>query len=187
MTLNFLNAEQRTTLDRERRFLQLRSGAFVLCLIAILFSAVAWTNVVLLQQHADELSASIEEQRQSQESTETKHLESQIKLFNTQVKTVLEFEQDRFPVSQRLVAVFRAIPSGVSLEQIEGSFSGKTLTLRGEAKDRTAYLALKDAMNGTGFFTNLELPITDLLSREAIRFTLTTNLGPSFLEPLPIP
>jgi Tfp pilus assembly protein PilN len=184
MTLNFLSAENKAKLARERHFLELRAASIVLLAIALFLSTVAWADIVLLQRHADSLTAIIDEKQSTQETTETKVLETKIKLFNTRVKTILDIEKTRLPVGQRLAEVFRAIPSGVSLEQLEADLGGKKLTLRGTARDRAAYLQLKDSMNATGFFTNLELPITDLLSRESIRFTLVTDLGPSFLEPL---
>jgi Tfp pilus assembly protein PilN len=181
--LNFLPITEQGQLKQEFRLLRLRRASFSLLAISLIIAGVLWGNFMLLRRHELSLKQSIESAGKSQLTSQTAGLEKQIKEFNIQVKTLRDIEQNRIPIASRVSKILASIPGGVSIEQFSMDLVGKKATIRGVAKDRESYLGLQAALTSTDYFTNIDLPITDFLSRELIRFTIDAPFSPELLKP----
>lgn len=179
---NFLPAQEKDQLKRELWLLRLRRSSFSILAVSLIMAVVLWGDFTLLNQHELSLKRSIETAGKSQLTAQTASLEKQIKEFNVQVRALREIELARAPLSARLSTILAAIPDGVSIDQFSTDLSTKSATIRGVARNRESYLALQSALLSTTFFTTIDLPITDFLSRESIRFTVSAPFSQEFLK-----
>lgn len=183
ITFNFLPSQEKNSLEKILRLLAWRKFGIAI-LVAITLSLLSiWAVVWLLRQHESTLAAQIESAKQEQGISKTTSLETQIKEFNLRVKTIGDVESNRPMLTNRIATIAKAIPTGVSLEQLSVNLNTQSLILQGVARDRESYLNLKDSLTATNLFTAVDLPITDLISRTSIRFTLRTDLSEEFSKP----
>jgi len=181
MPLNFLPTEDKEKFAKEQKLLTLKKNSTIFLALVVLAAAIIWSDLWILDQHNNSLEDSIAELRESQTIKETTTIESQIKDFNTKVRLVDDIITNRLPLSNNLSQLITVIPDGISVEKMFLNIAENNFDLRGIARDRDSYLALKDSLLSTGWFTEVDLPITDLLSRDTITFSLQTTFSDDFL------
>jgi len=181
MPLNFLPAEDKEKLAQEQKLLSFRKNSIYFLVFVALAASIIWSDLWLLDQHNNSLEKSITELRESQTIKETTSIESQIKDFNSKVELVDSITSDRLPLSNNLSKLINIIPEGISVEMMSIDILNNSFELRGIARNRDSYLSLKDSLLSTDWFTEVDLPITDLLSRDTITFTLQTTFSDAFL------
>ncbi|MFH0853333.1 MAG: PilN domain-containing protein [bacterium] len=180
MSLNFLPSSDKEELSKEQKLIALQSNSFIFLIVAGILAIIIYLNLWLLTQHNQFLEKSISDLRQSQTIKETTSLEAQIKEFNTKVKLIDSITSEQLPLSNILAELIQKIPRGISVERISIDTNQNSFELRGIAQDRTSYLSLKDSLLETNWFTEVNLPITDLLSRDTINFILQTTFSENF-------
>ncbi|USN53932.1 MAG: PilN domain-containing protein [Candidatus Nomurabacteria bacterium] len=181
-SLNFLFQEDRQALQRAYQELRFQHTSLLIVLSVGLISGLVWGTNQLLHVRIQQLDDEIQSTQQTELVQQTTAAESKVREFNTLVKFFSEETELIFPLSDRVAEISKIIPTGIKVDQLSLNMNAKQLTLAGSASNRDSYLSLRDALANTGWFESVELPITDLLSRENIRFTLQTDLTDEFFN-----
>lgn len=181
-SLNFISDSENIALESELRVSEWQRASVIFCLIAILVTVIVRVNLFLIEDHNRDLQIQLAAARQSQASGQSNSLEDSIRTYNSRAKIVSEAISARVPWSDRLSSLTQSIPAGVELDQMGLNETDQSVIFRGRAQDRSSYLSLKNSLEKTGWFNEIELPITDLLSRETIQFNFKTTLDPSFFK-----
>lgn len=184
-SLNFLPEIEHRAVQLELRSLLWNRLALAALAIIASISVLVWVNQWSLEKYDTNVKKKVLEAQAGQASKETASYEAQIREFNTKVKTVTTFSAARISWSNRSAELLRRIPDTVSVESLIFNWKDKSFNLRATARDRDAYTALKDTLVELGWFTRVDPPITDLLARESIKFTLTTAFADTFRSAKP--
>lgn len=179
-SLNYLFPEDKKALRRAYQELRFQRTSLFLAMAAVLFSLLIWGTSQVLQVRIDQLEKDIASRQQTELIQQTTAAENKVREFNALVKYIEEESESTLPLSERIARISNSIPEGIQIDQLNVIIEAKQLTLSGNADNRDSYLALRDALTATGWFEEVSLPITDLLSRENIRFSLQTTLTDSF-------
>lgn len=179
-TLNFIPDSEKFALRGELRILEWRHASILFCVIAIAITILVQLNLFLIRNFDRDLKQQLDIARQSQSLGQNDSLENSIRSYNSRAKIVENAIIARAPWSDRLSALTRIIPSGIELDQISLDRNDKSMTLRGRAQNRASYLNLKDSLEKTGWFNEIDLPITDLLNRDVIQFNVKVTPEPNF-------
>ena len=181
-SLNFIPESENIALESELRISEWQRASIIFCLVAVMVTVLAWLNLYLIKDHNRDLQKQLETARQSQITGQSNSLEGSIRAYNSRANIVLEAISSRVPWSDRLSSLSQSIPAGIELDQISFNENDKSVTFRGRAQNRPSYLSLKDSLENTGWFKDIDLPITDLLSRETIQFNIKTMPDPLFFK-----
>ncbi len=181
-SLNFLPDTEKITLQRELRNIAWQNIAWTFCLVSLAVAGLIGLNLWLIINYNNDLEARLNTARQSLAAGQNESIENSIRAFNKGVKLVEAAVSIRVPWSDRLTKLSRSMPDRVQFDQVSVDRLTKTMVLRGRALDRASYLEFRDALGQTGWFEDLELPITDLLSRDIIQFNFRAALNDSFFK-----
>lgn len=109
---------------------------------------------------------------------ENKKVEGQIRLLNEQITTASKLETDTKPWSQFLVLFTSRVPDGIRLTSLDLKTTGES-TVSGVAATRESLLELKTRLTAMPGLESVELPVSSLLTRDNIDFTIRFRVNPT--------
>jgi len=99
---------------------------------------------------------------------------------NSKISDLLSVASDQLYWSNLFIRMSRAVPGGVDVISI--STKDYSAVLTGEAATRDDLVAFKDALNSDSCFSNVDLPLSDLVSRDNIDFEINLNINKDCLK-----
>lgn len=110
---------------------------------------------------------------------ENKDVESKIVAFNKEISSVKEIQKNNQPWVDSLINITGLIPDGVSLTALKLEAGPSKSSLSGRATTREALLDLKSRLEGALYLKDITLPVTDLLTRTDVDFTINFTTDPA--------
>ncbi|MBI3120307.1 MAG: hypothetical protein HYZ08_01685 [Candidatus Kerfeldbacteria bacterium] len=180
--LNLLSDQDRTRIRWQWRAIVLKRllGVVGFCAILTIVLVVVANAMVdrdiekTLQQFSDVQTLLSEEQSTNGFLQRQKDLDQLAQV----LKTV-----DEHPIvwSSVIQRIHDAIPAGVKLKELEIS-SDQTVHLLGTVENREIFLAVRPALEETGLFVSVDLPLSSLFSEGQIPLDMTLSLSDSALS-----
>lgn len=174
ITLNLLSSEQKSQLHAKRVYLLCKE----LVMVILLFTAIAATLLLISRYILEQQLAELMERNiltiHSSEITDTK-----IARLNKRLSIITTMQKEFYPwsvVGDELVSI---TPNHVSYTTLRIFPKESTIELQGIAEDRQALLALKQALEQSPIFSQIELPLTALIDRENNIFTIKAYIEKS--------
>lgn len=103
-----------------------------------------------------------------------------IKKINQELEQINRIQKNHQYYSRLLIGLADLIPEGVRLESISVDKQGQ-MALYGFAPRRDQVIALKQNLEQSKFFENVESPLSNLTKQEAINFYFKLKLKPTIL------
>ena len=171
--LNFINPDEQSELRKERYLLVVRDILGFSFFTVALTASIFLVGKNLMQQSMAEITESgITLSIQQFEISQT------IGEINKEITTISRLLENRsFSVATLLATVSSRIPDGNRLTVLEVRIPKKTIFLKGYSNTRSDLLALRDALEDIPEIERIEMPISNLLSKTDIEFTLTLFLS----------
>lgn len=178
MNLLPLDDQRRVALERFLRFcIVALIGLVCVFVVALAFLAPSYLYLVL---QSKEMERGLQIEKESPELRRAESIESAIKDLNNQVNALRGNTALLRDPAIEVDAVLRFRPVGISFHQFnyEAGKSGGagTLTILGYAGTREALLQFVDALERSGLFGKVYSPISNLLSREKVEFSLVLDI-----------
>lgn len=169
--INLLSPQKPEQLRRMIRIQFLKSMLelvlFVVCVIALTFVG-GWK---LLDGHGKKISVLVS--TVSKQHAETNQRVNAVNAFLKQADSVQSSYMLFTPFLQSLT---EQIPSGIRLTELTVRPGEKGVVMRGIADTRETLLALQQALVGLPFLHNVEIPLSDLVQKEQVTFSLSAAL-----------
>lgn len=121
-------------------------------------------------QNFKEQTASIDREYQK--------INQQIVQINEELAKIYFVRQNAADWSNRLSGFFSLNPAGITLTGLDWSPQSKSLTVRGRAKSRDEFLRYKGELEKLPYLSDIQTPISTLIAKENIDFSLSAELGP---------
>lgn len=169
ITLNIIPNELKNEIRLKKNYKQLNKLAFMLLAMAIFFSA-------LLEFSKFFLSAQKISEENLSAGKNTENYTKQVNEINAQLKEIKNIQKNNIYWTGFLLRLTNYIGNGIQISQIAISKTDNSLKLAGMAKTRADLLALKDILEKSASFTEINLPISSLLEKENIAFQINTNI-----------
>lgn len=175
--LNLLPKTEKEALKlkwQTKRIYFLGGGLF---LVFLLFIGQLWSLKVILFSQLQVLEKEVQDIYQGEELAQVVILEDQIKLFNDSLALIRKINQDKPIWSQVLIKLSQLLPPDTRLSRVQFSSETKS-SISGWAKTRQDLLKLKENLEQSPEFSELEYPLSSLLQPENINFHFKFTLHP---------
>lgn len=97
------------------------------------------------------------------------------KEFNEQLKAVKEIQKDHFYWTNFFVKFSKLIPDGLALDNL--IVNNNKILLTGSARLRDQLLVLKNNLESSELFSNVAIPLENLLKKEGIDFNIKADIN----------
>ncbi|NTU66917.1 MAG: hypothetical protein HGB08_03270 [Candidatus Moranbacteria bacterium] len=178
--LNLLPQDKKEKISRQRHFMAaIFWEAIILLAVLMAMAFLFGINYVL------SLNAETAHESQSNGSDKDKYAviekyESEFSEVNSKISDSLSVAADQLYWSNLFVKMSRMVPKGVDIISI--STKDYAIILTGEAATRDDLVAFKDVLVSDSCFSNVDLPLADLVSRDNIDFEINLNINKDCLK-----
>jgi type IV pilus assembly protein PilM len=169
-TLNLIPPEKKKDLELTQLFFIIRN------IIGIIFIVTSFSAIILLTSKIVLNDVFIKTVEQTTLTTKyAKLFNHEIKNFNIKVQTVEMIENDYIPWKDFLIDFTKLIPRQTILDSAE--IYKDRILIAGQAPTRADLLELKANFEKSPYFSEVNVPLENLLKRENIRFTIKAKLN----------
>lgn len=102
---------------------------------------------------------------------------NKVQEINNKLKFVSIIQNDFSAQSKIIENLSTITPANITFNFIKIDFTNKNIKMRGEAKQRSGLLELKNNLEKSNIYTNIEFPTKNLLEKENINFEISANLN----------
>lgn len=180
--MNLLPEEDQKKISSER-ILRLAEfvglGLFMLILIAVILLFAAYLFLAL---QSDDLKRQLEIEKRSSELKRAEALDQAIRDLNIHSRSLIDNEKSIHNPFNEFGVLLAKKPYGIYVVSVGynrgGGKIGSTLTVNGHANTRVNLLKYVDLLEKSEKFARVNSPVSNLLSREELQFTLVLDLKP---------
>ncbi len=172
--LNIIPEERKKEIalsNRLRMILQWEAGfAIILVIFFLLISSMYY----LLTLNLDAQQSAVVNGKGKAEFEKVAKFNEDFKAANKQITTDESIQKDQLYWSNLFLKLNEAVPEGVSVAKI--ATKDYQVLLAGNAKTRDVLIAMKDNFSQEGCFTDINLPLSNLVSKDNIDFQIQFNI-----------
>ena len=112
------------------------------------------------------------------------HVENPVKVdkVNRKIKDVQKIQNNSFKWANSLQIISHHLPRNVYIESLKIDREKSEVSIEGIALTRQSLVYLKENLQNSQAFTNIDFPIDNILKKENIHFDITVKLRESKLE-----
>jgi len=178
--LNLIPKYKKDLIEQSNRLkLVLRWEIEIAIILAIFFALLLSLNY-LLQFNLDAQVAGTENSQSKSKYEKISKLDEAFKDANTQVAMDESIQNDQLYWSNLFQKLNDAIPDGVTISKLANK--NYKVFLAGTADKRDTLLAMKDNLAQSDCFTDVNLPLSNLVSKDNIDFQLDLNIKESCIK-----
>lgn len=169
--LNLLSNEKKEELKFRKIYLIGKDFTFVLLIFTILISVIlSLSNIILVNTFNNTVSNSY------LLGNSDHSFKSDLNEVNKTLAGIKEIQSGFKEYDDLLIEITGYIPENISLTYLSIDSSSNKASFKGRALRREDLLELKNNMENSDIFKNIESPIANLLEKENINFTITADL-----------
>ena len=142
------------------------------CLTLIIITAILIVAALIpISRSLTALNKEIIDDKE-QTMAKNKILTYEINNLNEKIETLNSVQTDYYNWPQLLANFSNLVPEDVTLVQFNAQLKSHQFSIQGYAKDRDSFLTFKNSLDQSGFFYNLESPLSDILKKQDITFEI---------------
>lgn len=165
ITLNLLSPEKKKELAQKKIYDSLRDALYILLLFSTFIAAISLMARLLLKKNFEtSIKQNIPLQQKGLE------LERKVTHLNKTLARIEEIQKNSISYSPTLLTLTQLIPNGITISEL--TIARDTVSIRGKAKSRDAFLELTSIIEKNPDFENVDYPITNLVQKEDIDFSI---------------
>lgn len=183
LELNLLNPTERNKAKKIKAYFIVKHIVFQLITLMIIITSIFYFSTFLLTGNLDSINNQIDDEIQIKTDGNLNSIEDATTQLNTQLQQVNQIQQQYFVWSKFLDNFSKLIPNGITIKELQfntnilTSATDKTFKIVGNAETREDFIELEEYLNNSEFFTNINAPISNLIEKENINFTITGNIS----------
>ncbi len=174
--VNLLSLEQKKKTAQTRYFHLIKNVSFVLISVLVIIALSFGFSRILLDNQAENLQAQIDAELQLRQESKITTINDAVNELNTQIDRVTTIQSNYIQWTDLLADASALIPDGIRLNAVSIDSDDLTYNITGVASTRSTYQTLLDALEDSPLFITVHSPISNLIQRENISFTITGQL-----------
>lgn len=171
LRLNLLSPEKRKHLHNTVLFQFVKSVLEILLIIFCLSGIVLLGAQTVLEDYFNDLTNTIVFLQSKQTKTNR-----EVREINAIVINIEKIQKEFQSVAKYLPLITNSIPNNITLHMLRLNFTGKNVTLSGEARTRDALLLLAEQIKKLECIQSVDMPISNLTKKEDVVFSLNASL-----------
>jgi len=178
--LNLLPQEKKEKISRQRHFVVAVFWEAMVLLAVVMAMAFLFSINYVLSLNADIAKESRASDSEKEKYDEILKYETEFSDVNSKIGDSLSIAGDQLYWSNFFIKMSRIVPEGVDIVSI--ATKDYSIVLTGEAQARDDLVAFKDKLVSDDCFSNIDLPLSDLVSRDDIDFGINININKDCLK-----
>jgi len=170
LRLNLVSQELKKEIKLRHIYEAVKRINCVLVIITVFVAVVILSAKVILQNSFNEVTEQTTLVTKNSQSYNTK-----VRVINDKIKSVAQIQNDFLVWSNVLNDIYKIGGKNISFSSIKIKI-GSELSLKGVAENRDDLLAFKDNLEKSDFFSNIKLPLKNMLDKENLSFEITADL-----------
>jgi len=182
LELNLLNPIERNKAKKIKLYFIIKQVAFQLTTLIIIITGVFYFSTILLDSNLNSINEQIDKEIQIRKDGNLNSIEEATKQLNTQLELVNNVQKKYFIWSNFLNNFNELVPTNIDLIETEFTTNillnaqDKTFKIVGNAATRDDFSQFENNLIESGYFENINAPISNLIQKENINFTITGNI-----------
>ncbi|MBU1075081.1 PilN domain-containing protein [Patescibacteria group bacterium] len=173
VTLNFTSPAQRDANQFQKNYRLVQSIIVLSVVVLIIIAATLFASQMVLQSKLDTIASDTLTLKEQTENEKSLNLGQTVQNFNSLLGNVSAIQSEYVAWSPVLIETAKTVANGVTLTSFTIQKTNLTFQFSGNADTRDSLLAFKNNLEQSPFYSNIESPISNLLSKENISFTLS--------------
>ncbi len=174
--LNLLTSQRRQSLRHEALLVIAERYILMLILFFLLAAVILYALSFMLKRELSSQQARTRDVVAETISEQGELPQERIRQLNATLNRIASLQKGYVKWTPILRAVTEAVPDGITLTEMELDQTTHALSLKGTAATRNDLLNLQKSMNTSSVFRNPSTPVSNLLERENITFTMTADV-----------
>ena len=169
ITLNLIPQSKKDALKLARVYILIKNLTILILILTILVAITLLTTKAALQNYFNNIV--------SQSTFTTKYANTfvkGIKNFNAQLSAVDSIQKEHIPWTKFLVRFSALVPKNVAIQNL--SVNNQKVLIKGLAVSRDQLIELENNLKKDPLFTNVIIPLENLLKRENIDFEVKADV-----------
>lgn len=171
LRLNLVSIELRKQIKLQHIYKMLKRANYVLIIITIFIAIVILTAKLILQNNFNKI---VEETTLITKNSQS--FNDRARKINSYLISLGEIQNGFVPWSYFIEDIAKDMPDNIYLSLFKIEKNSGLLKLRGFAKDRDSLVALKDFLEKKTYLSDINFPVSNLLEKENIDFSLDIKL-----------
>lgn len=173
--LDLLPGDRRKRLSRKRNFRVIVEQEFLLFFPIAVFVIIMANVYLLLKIQNENITISGEQQFSQGKYQELNEYENEITRANRDVENIRKIQSGHLSWSGVFFEFEKIVPQGIKVEEI--STKDYKIFIVGKAEMRENLVKLKDGLEGNDCFSEANMPLSNLASKENIEFQLDFSVS----------
>lgn len=171
ITINLLSPSQKRELKIKRVYVAIKELVILVLLFTLIIAIMLLISKYILD---NSLSRLIE--RNAYTIQENRDAVNKINVLNAKIETIGKIQNDFKKWSEFLVAFTNLTPDNISYSLVKIRYEDAFMEIKGVSKTREDLVKLKDNLTNSGYFTDINLPLKNLLAKDNNDFTITAKI-----------
>jgi Tfp pilus assembly protein PilN len=178
--INLLPEEKKNKIKRKKRMITIIKQE-ILFLSAVFFLIVILADInFILKFHLNNLEKNYLLEQSQTKYQELKRYEEKFKQVNSKVMLLSNVERDHLYWSKFFYELDKIVPEKIAINSI--SNSGYKISLAGKADKRENLLKFQENINNSSCFSDVNLPLSNLVTKENVNFQIDFKIKESCLK-----
>ena len=170
LKLNIISQELKKEIKLITLYKLLRRLSFFVFSLLLIYAFAFQSSKMILQKFSlDTVNRENANLKNSEEYIQ------KIKAINEKIDKVATVQKDAILWTKLITAIGNKVSDDIAINQIAVDKKIDNFTISGVSKTRDSLLALKSTLDETGYFEEINLPITTLLKKDNIAFTINVK------------
>lgn len=170
LKLNIISEELKKEIKLIIIYKFLKRLSFFVFSLLLIYSVAFQASKFILQKYSEENNG-----RNVINSKNSDEYLQKVKEINEKITNVTTVQADAIAWSDFVILMSETVNDGISIKQLSVDKATDTFLIAGSAVTRDSLLAFKADMDKLVYFSEIDLPISSLLQRENITFTITAK------------
>lgn len=180
INLNLLPPSKKEEILKKRRLKTVMGFEASLTLLLVVFLGILMSFKIVLDMG---LSANLHaraERENTEQYDKIKKYDEQFRQVNLDISRIKTVERSQLYWSRLLDRLSGIIFPGIALDSI--TTNDYQISISGVSDNRENLVLLKEKLEGEECFSNVDLPLSDLVDKNNVNFQITFNIGPDCLK-----
>ncbi|MGE5298133.1 MAG: PilN domain-containing protein [Acidobacteriaceae bacterium] len=151
-------------------------------LLMALFFLLSLGTIFYLQSEISSTDKTINEQKATLSSSNTKDLENRVKALNKSISNLKTFENQHYYWSVVLIEIAKIMPNDIEVDSITLDRAANRIDIAGRAKTRDSAMLFYAAVKKSPMFKDINFPLKNLERAKDSDFAFTFYLKPEEMK-----
>ncbi len=172
LVLNLVSQEIKQEIKLRHVYKLFKRMGYILVAITLIIAIILVAAKIIIKKNLDNII-----EQTSLVTGNSRNYMNKVKKINSQINSVMSIQKDHAPWPDLIKILAEKTPAGVKLSYIKINKENSSIKLGGKADLRDNLLALKQNLENSKIFSNLDFPLENILEKKDVYFEINAKIN----------